>query len=211
MGIFRKQVPSHFILYKSKHTPSLGMRTMSPEWAAIHHAAQSKMPRSCLYGLKCLTSVQTRAAVAVLNVFAGVTASLLITARMLPGKSAAVSSTESARGWSFVLPPTLSIPLLDSPLLFSNKPGSSLLLTCLLVCVTSIHNNIIIRFCLKLLFSPLSSLFFLPAAPPLPHLLVLAGSGMSGLRRGGRGKARGWGDVEKKKTSVGCISISDTW
>ncbi|MED6255122.1 hypothetical protein ATANTOWER_004982 [Ataeniobius toweri] len=42
-----------------------------------------------------------------------------------------------------------------------------------------------------------ASLF--PSAPPLPHLLVLAASGMSGLRRGSRGNARGQGDVEKKK------------
>lgn len=54
-------------------------------------------------------------------------------------------------------------PLLDSLLLFSNKPCFSLLLTCLFVCVTSIHNNIIIRFCLK----PLS-IHSLALSPSLP-------------------------------------------
>lgn len=41
-GISGKQVSSHFILYKSKHTPGLGLRTMPLEWAAIHVAAQCK-------------------------------------------------------------------------------------------------------------------------------------------------------------------------
>lgn len=40
-------------------------------------------------------------------------------------------STESS--WGFVLPPTLHIPSPDSPLLFSNKPGFSLPLSCLFV------------------------------------------------------------------------------
>ena len=54
------------------------------------------------------------------------------------------------------------------------RPGFLLLLTCLFVCVTSIHNNIIIRFCLRPLSPPplppfLSlSLFALPSSTPIP-------------------------------------------
>lgn len=40
LGISGKQVSSHFILYESKHTPGLGLRTMPLEWDAIHVAAQ---------------------------------------------------------------------------------------------------------------------------------------------------------------------------
>lgn len=61
---------------------------------------------------------------------------------------------EPHRSHSFVLTPTLSSSLLDC-FLFSNKPDFSLLLMCLLVCVTSIHNNIIIIF----------------LTPPFTHLL----------------------------------------
>ena len=42
LGISGKQVSSHFILYKSKHTPGLGLRTMPVEWDAIHPGAQCK-------------------------------------------------------------------------------------------------------------------------------------------------------------------------
>lgn len=41
-GISGKQVSSHFILYKSKPTPGLGLRTMPLEWDAFHLSAQCK-------------------------------------------------------------------------------------------------------------------------------------------------------------------------
>lgn len=42
LGISGKQVSSHFILYKSKHTPGLGLRTMPLQWDAIHLAPRCK-------------------------------------------------------------------------------------------------------------------------------------------------------------------------
>lgn len=88
----------------------------------------------------------------------GVTFSVLITVDTLPGKSSGRAGTEGEkhrvpkdRALSFL--PHSASPLLEFSPLFSNKPSVSLLLTCLFVCVTSIHNNIITRLCLK----PLSS------------------------------------------------------
>lgn len=134
----------------------------SNAWLSLH--VHTQLQECCSSNVKCVC---------------GVTFSVLITVDMLPGKSLsgrAVTEREKYRvpkdrALSFL--PHSASPLLDFSPLFSNKPSFSLLLTCLFVCVTSIHNNIIIRLRLKPL-SPFCSLF---PQPPLPRRLGLAGSG----------------------------------
>lgn len=158
---------------------------MALEWDAIHLTAQCKCDGYICKGFTCgqdLSGYIYRMQQQRVSCDCKLSTSRLIMAYEVSVKTAARGGRGEVatvrlmrekhrarqRCWSFVLPPTLSISLLASLLLFSNKPSFSLLLACLFVCVTSIQNNIIIRFCLKPPF-----LFYSPSPPPLPHLLIL--------------------------------------
>lgn len=56
-GISGKQVSSYFILYESKRTPGLGLRTMAPERDAIHLTARCKNATAARFVRKSATRV----------------------------------------------------------------------------------------------------------------------------------------------------------
>lgn len=120
-----RQFSSHFILYKSKHTSGAGARTTPLEWDGVHFPARlgKRDGRPAGRGLALHPK---------LRVF------------LCQMRWRAVSLRARYWGWGDATDVRALSSLLHSaalswiaPLLFSNKPESSLLLTCLFVCVTS--------------------------------------------------------------------------